>query len=115
MLIERDKVYLTRLRQPWRVVCTYAPGPFPGIAVPVDAEEGGFSTYTSNGHVCGDDMDADNDLVSPAPVKREGWVAVFKGASGHIVSQEVFTSEEHAESETACSIAIARIEWEETP
>lgn len=117
MLIERDKVYLTRGGERRRVVCTDAPGPYPIIAVPADTKQYGVCTYTSNGHARGDDVDSDSDLMAPAPVKREGWVAEFKAitASGHIVSEEVFTSKEHAESETFGAVAIVKIEWEETP
>lgn len=118
MLFERDKVYPTRGGTLRRVVCTDAPGRHPIVTVPANRGDAGPEAHTEDGRVYKDpSLVHPLDLMPPAPVKRDGWVAVFKAVtgSGHIVSEEVFTSKEHAEHETAGAVAIVRIEWEETP
>lgn len=76
-----------------------------------------FFLHRASGKIRTDEEASQYDLML-LPVKKEGWVRVFKTSYGPpvraLVSEGVFKTKEEAEStESKSFVAAAKIEWEE--
>ena len=66
--------------------------------------------YTAKGRFYDDDCEYGLDLFM-APVKREGWLNIYPGAS---IRHDIHASQDQADMHAAYDrIACVRIEWEE--
>ena len=100
-----------------RIICTDAKGRFPVIALVFDVENGyeDIYFYTPNG-VCSDISDGPMNLFF-APVKKRGWVNLFRRGS-ETETGVVFDTKDEARSilgkrPTQNYITTVYIEWEE--
>ena len=97
-----------------RMICTDAKGKFPIIAL--------VKTYNGNETVLRlkengrfyNDTENSSDLFF-APIKKEGWVNMYKTRSGGAQIGQIYSSKEEAEMgrKDANYISTAKIEWEE--
>ena len=108
-------------RKVTRVLCTDAKGPYP-VAVLVESFDGISAiakSYTSDGqyYVNGE---SPSDLFFVTE-KHEGWINIFRGKDGPIITGYMFVSKEEAEeSSRHCNgftqglyLATVKVEWEE--
>lgn len=110
-----SKKVITRDGNSVRIVCTNAKGNFPIIAL-VEIHNGAENVLRleENGHFYYDTEDS-HDLFF-APVKKSGWVNLYKMNSIISPGPRVYDTKEEAESaagDKSYCIATIKIEWEE--
>ena len=97
-----------------RIICTNAKGNFPIIAL-VETYNGNETVLRlkENGRFY-NDTENYSDLFF-APIKKEGWVNMYKIRSGGAQIGQIYSSKEEAEMgrKDANYISTAKIEWEE--
>ena len=97
-----------------RIICTDAKGNFPIIAL-VETYNGNETVLRlkENGRFY-NDTENSSDLFF-TPIKKEGWVNVYKTRSGAAQIGQIYSSKEEAEMcrIDANYISTAKIEWEE--
>ena len=97
-----------------RIICTDAKGNFP-IIVLVKTYNGSETVLRlkENGRFY-NDTENSSDLFF-APIKKEGWVHMYKTRSGATQIGQIYSSKEEAEMcrKDATYISTAKIEWEE--
>lgn len=105
---------VTRDGRSVRIVCTDAKNEFPIITLITNDDKEVLMDYNNNGKVSPDEM-TDLDLFFE-PIKKKGWVNLFKDEELLFVNGDVYKSEkdakEAAEGESDF-IASVKIEWEE--
>ena len=105
---------ITRDGRSVRIVCTDAKNEFPIITLITNDDKEVLMDYNNNGKVSPDEM-TDLDLFFE-PIKKKGWVNLFKDEELPFVNGDVYKSEkdakEAAEGESDF-IASVKIEWEE--
>ena len=105
-----------------RIICTDAKGRFPVIALVFDVENDyeDIYFYTPNGE-CSDISDGPMNLFF-APVKKSGWVNLYRTEGGRLIFGNVHCAKEIAieeyektakTSNTCKHIDTIQIEWEE--
>ena len=108
---------VTRDGREVRIICTDAKGDEPIVALLYNKnrEEENVYTYNREG-IFYKDNDSCLDLFF-APVKREGWINLYKDRNGAYPSQFIFESEKRAKEVIGENhktyIATIKIEWEE--
>ena len=105
---------ITRDGRPVRILCTNARRTYPIVALIEDKDnkEDCLHVYLPDGTTSG--ITKQNDLFF-APIKREGWVSLYKLVDG-LTAGFIFDTKEEAEKEAKRSphcVAITKIEWEE--
>ena len=108
------KKVITRDGRSARIICTDAKGNFP-IIVLVETYSGAETVLRlkENGHFY-NDTENSSDLFF-APVKKEGWINLFK-INSTLTIGEVYNTEEEAKAAVVGSlvyISTVKIEWEE--
>ena len=111
-----SKKVVTRDGQEVRIICTDAKGDEPIIALVYNniREEENVYTYNRDGSFYGDNYDC-LDLFF-APVKKEGWVNLFKDEELTFINGDVYENEKDAKEAAQGEsdfIATIKIEWEE--
>lgn len=105
---------VTRDGREVRIICTDAKGDEPIIALVYNniSEEKNVYTYNRDGYFY-KDKDSCLDLFF-APIKREGWVNVYKGVIEY-VGKRIYQSKEEAIKNKVSDnyITTIKIEWEE--
>ena len=108
------KKVITRDGRSARIICTDAKGNFP-IIVLVETYSGAETVLRlkENGRFY-NDAENSRDLFF-APIKKEGWVNMYKTRSGAAQIGQIYSSKEEAEmgKKDANYISTAKIEWEE--
>lgn len=92
-----------------RVICwDFNNGHSPIIALIKDERGERIGLFDSNG-------DGLTTNLMMAPVKREGWVNIYKETNGNVfVAKTIYNKKEDAKrNEGVCCIATVKIEWEE--
>ena len=106
---------VTRDGREVRIICTDAKGDEPIVALLYNKnrDEENVYTYNKDG-IFYKDNDSCLDLFF-APIKREGWVNIYKNNSWRDrIAGDVFPSEKEAkEGKTIRYITTIKIEWEE--
>lgn len=108
---------VTRDGREVRIICTDMKSEYPLIALVTDKKDNTESpfVYTKNGRYFFEETN--NDLFF-APIKREGWVNIYKGVNERYPSyagQSIYKSEIEA-LKNKCDgnyITTTKIEWEE--
>lgn len=114
-LKDPSKKVVTRDGREVRIVCTDMKSEYPLIALVTDKKDNTESpfVYTKNGRYFFEETN--NDLFF-APVKREGWVNIYKRMSKcSYVEESIYYSKEIA-IKNKCDdnyITTTKIEWEE--
>ena len=97
-----------------RIICTNAKNEFPIIALITNDDKEVLMDYNNNGKVSPDEM-TDLDLFF-APIKREGWVNIFKDEELPFINGDIYKSEKEAKEEAEGEpdyITSIKIEWGE--
>ena len=99
-----------------RIICTDKKGEFPIVALVEDDDEGEFTIcYRKTGRFY-IERESPNDLVF-APIKREGWVNIYKCKDDTRTIGCLFSSKEeanyHKYDKASVYIKTIKIEWEE--
>ena len=109
-----NRKIVTRDGRSVKIICTNAKGNFPIIAL-VETYNGNETVLrlNENGHYY-NDTENSSDLFF-APIKKEGWVNMYKTRSGAAQIGQIHSSKEEAEMGRKDSnyISTAKIEWEE--
>ena len=109
-----DRHIVTRDGKDAKIICTDAKGNFPIIAL-VETYNGNETVLRlkENGRFY-NDTENSRDLFF-APIKKEGWVNMYKTRSGSVQIGQIYSSKEEAEMgrKDANYISTAKIEWEE--
>ena len=109
-----DRRIITKDGRSVRIICTDAKGNFPIIAL-VKTYNGSETVLRlkENGRFY-NDTEISSDLFF-APIKKEGWVNMYKNRSGATQIGQIYSSKEEAEMcrKDATYISTAKIEWEE--
>ena len=109
-----DRRIITKDGRSVRIICTDAKGNFPIIAL-VKTYNGSETVLRlkENGRFY-NDTENSRDLFF-APIKKEGWVNMYKTRSGAAQIGQIYSSKEEAEMgrKDANYISTAKIEWEE--
>ena len=109
-----DRHIVTRDGKVAKIICTNAKGNFPIIAL-VETYNGNETVLRlkENGYFY-NDTENSRDLFF-APIKKEGWVNMYKTRSGAAQIGQIYSSKEEAEMgrKDANYISTAKIEWEE--
>ena len=109
-----DRHIVTRDGKDAKIICTNAKGNFPIIAL-VETYNGNETVLIlkENGRFY-NDTENSRDLFF-APIKKEGWVNMYKTRSGSVQIGQIYSSKEEAEMgrKDANYISTAKIEWEE--
>ena len=109
-----DRHIVTRDGKDVRIICTDAKGNFPIIAL-VKTYNGSETVLRlkENGRFY-NDTENSRDLFF-APIKKEGWVNMYKTRSGGAQIGQIYSSKEEAEMgrKDANYISTAKIEWKE--
>lgn len=109
----------TRDGRPARIICYDKKcGDYPIVALIYnairDCEE--IKEYTIDGKYLRHKLRNDEDLVM-VPIKREGWVNIYKSAFGNIFTGDVYPSKKEAISHIHAfgdtNLDTIKIEWEE--
>ena len=116
-LINPSCKIVTRAGRPVRIICTDAKGKYPVIALisNKNGDEASFE-FTKDG-LWNENCENSLDLFF-APIKKEGWVNIYKGVNEKYPSylgQSIYKSEEEA-LKNKCNdkyITTIKIEWEE--
>ena len=100
-----------------RIICTDRRDDiYPVVALIQDGSNESLCCYTSYG-VSMNNIDSDNLFF--APIKKEGWVSIFKDSSGGIQLGRVYTSKKLAENMAKkCAfgpsyLTTVKLKWEE--
>ena len=108
---------VTRDRREVRIICTDMKSEYPLIALAINKDNNKESllNYKENGKYFY--ATSENDLFF-APVKREGWINVYKGViekSSSYVGKRIYQSKEEAIKNKVSDnhITTIKIEWEE--
>ena len=105
---------VTREGKDARIICTDAKGNFPIIAlVEIYNDNETVLRFKENGRFY-NDTENSSDLFF-APIKKEGWVNMYKTRSEGVQIGQIYSSKEEAEMGRKDSnyISTAKIEWEE--
>ena len=105
---------VTRDGRSVRIVYTDAKNEFPIIALITNDSKEVLMDYNNNGKVSPDEM-TDFDLFF-APIKKEGWVNIFKDNNGTYTSISIYQTKDEAEEvgkKLNNYISTHKIEWEE--
>ena len=108
---------MTRDGRKARILCTDMKNKQPVLALVTEGDREDIHFYSQNGVWCNEFPNHKLDLVF-APIKREGWINVYKGViENHLpyVGQKVYKSKEEA-IKNKCSdyyFTTLKIEWEE--
>ena len=107
---------VTRDGREVRIICTDAKGDEPIIALVYNniREEENVYTYNRDGYFYGDN-DSCLDLFF-TPVKKEGWINLFKDEELTFINGDVYENEKDAKEAAQGEsdfIATIKIEWEE--
>lgn len=105
---------VTRDGRSVRIVCTDAKNEFPIIALITNDDKEILMDYNNNGKVSLDEI-TDLDLFFE-PIKKEGWVNLFKDEELPFINGDVYKSEKDAKEAAIDEpdfIASVKIEWEE--
>ena len=107
---------VTRDERDVRIICTDAKGDEPIIALVYNniREEENVYTYNRDGYFYGDN-DSCLDLFF-TPVKKEGWINLFKDEELTFINGDVYENEKDAKEAAQGEsdfIATIKIEWEE--
>ena len=98
-----------------RIICTDAKQDYPVIGLlSLDDKSETTVYYKKNGRWLADNQD-EWDLFF-APIKREGWVNIFKDEDLPFINGDIYESKDKAEEEAIGEpdyIATIKIEWEE--
>ena len=102
----------TRDRRPARIIATDRKGDNPIVAL-IGENEGIIQTYEPNGTAVYIST-RDRDLFM-APVKRAGFINIYKGPGGYQPSTYIFDTETEAKENGTGShcVATVRVDWEE--
>ena len=109
---------VTRDGRAVRIICTDAKGDEPIIALVYNniREEENVYTYNRDGYFYNNNNDSCLDLFF-APIKREGWINVYKFEDDKRTIGCLFKSEEeanlHKYDRASVYIKTIKIEWEE--
>lgn len=112
-----SKKVVTRDRREVRIVCTDYKSDYPIIGL-VTIEENKELAYNfqKNGRYYFSENKSSLDLFF-APIKREGWVNIFRDRGGAFSSQFIFETEKKAKEVIGKNhksyITTIKIEWEE--
>lgn len=119
-LINPNKKVITRSGNEVRIVCTDRNVEYYGVKYPIlalvkypnDNNREGVIVLTKEGKAYNFNSDAD---LFFAPIKKEGWVNMYKTRSGATQIGQIYSSKEEAEMgrKAATYISTAKIEWEE--
>ena len=106
---------VTRDGREVRIICTDMKSEYPLIALVTDKKDNTESpfVYTKNGRYFFEETN--NDLFF-APIKREGWVNIFKDEDFPFINGDIYESKDKAEEDAIGEpdfIATIKIEWEE--
>ena len=107
---------VTRDGRAVRIICTDAKGDEPIIALVYNKirEEENVYTYNREGRFYKDDSCLD---LFFAPIKREGWVNLYKDRNGAYPSNFIFETEKRAKEvigeKHTTYLTTIKIEWEE--
>ena len=108
---------MTRDGRKARILCTDMKNKQPVLALVTEGDREDIHFYYQNGVWCNDFPENRLDLFF-SPIKREGWINVYKGViENHLpyVGQKVYKSKEEA-IRNKCSdyyFTTLKIEWEE--
>ena len=105
---------VTKYERKVRIIYTNAKNEFPIIALITNDDKEVLMDYNNNGKVSPDEM-TDLDLFF-APIKREGWVNIFKDEELPFINGDIYKSEKEAKEEAEGEpdyITSIKIEWEE--
>ena len=109
-----DRRIITKDGRSVKIICTNAKGNFSIIAL-VETYNGNETVLRlkENGRFY-NDTENSRDLFF-APIKKEGWVNMYKTRSGAVQIGQIYSSKEEAEMSRndASYISTAKIEWEE--
>ena len=110
---------VTRDGREVRIICTDMKSDFPIVALIYDEEKQteNIECFFENGEYLFFDVDSPLDLFF-APVKKEGWVNLYKGIVKDYlpsVGQKIYKSKENAfkNKRNDDYLATVKIEWEE--
>ena len=114
-----SKPLVTRSGLNARIVCDYAPGDFPIIAI-IDKMSMVDNcvthvAYRKEGLINQDGIPSPYDLFF-ATEKHKGWVNIYKNAFGVYLPSPIYQTKEEAEEEGKISngyVSTIKIEWEE--
>ena len=113
-LKDPTKKVVTKDGQKVRIICTNAKNEFPIIALITNDDKEVLMDYNNNGKVSPDEI-TDLDLFFE-PIKKEGWVNLFKDKELPFINGDVYKSEKDAKEAAIGEpdfIASVKIEWEE--
>lgn len=105
---------VTRDGRSVRIVCTDAKNEFPIITLITNDDKEVLMDYNNNGKVSPDEI-TDLDLFFE-PIKKEGWVNLFKDEELPFVNGDVYKSEKDAKEAAIDEpdfITSVKISWEE--
>ena len=109
---------VTRIGKPVRIICTDAKNDFPVVALVTTDNKEVVIDCDCNGRFSPEET-ANFDLFF-APIKKEGWVNIYKDNITTFTSSHIHTTEKQAQEEASESlneygkfIATIKIEWEE--
>ena len=107
---------VTRDGRAVRIICTDAKGNEPIIALVYNTirDEENVYTYNRDGYFYNNN-DSCLDLFF-APIKREGWINIFKDEDFPFINGDIYESKDKAEEDAIGEpdyIATIKIEWEE--
>lgn len=109
-----DRRIITRDGRNVRIVCTDRKSyTFPIVVLIEGCYQENICAYTKDG-LYSHGMECPCDLFF-APIKKEGWVNMYKTRSGATQIGQIYSSKEEAEMgrKDANYISTAKIEWEE--
>lgn len=109
-----DRRIITRDGRNVRIVCTDRKSyTFPIVVLIEGCYQENICAYTKDG-LYSHGMECPCDLFF-APIKKEGWVNMYKTRSGAAQIGQIYSSKEEAEMgrKDANYISTAKIEWEE--
>lgn len=114
-LANPSKKVITRDGRKARIICTDAKNDYPIVALieTPNGKERLSCGYKKDGtYIEGEKLSCD---LFFAPIKKEGWVNMYKTRSGATQIGQIYSSKEEAEMgrKDANYISTAKIEWEE--
>ena len=115
-LKDPSKKVVTRDGREVRIICTNMKSEYPLIALAINKDNNKESllNYKENGKYFY--AVSENDLFF-APIKREGWINLFKDRSGAYPSNFIFETEKRAKEvigeKHKTYLTTIKIEWEE--
>ena len=114
-LANTSQKVVTRDGKHVRILCTDAKGDYPIVGLiyyPHGDEREIPENYTENGSCYIDNDESSSDLFFE-PIKKEGWVNIYKDNINRAVGS-VYTNKEEAErNRTECHVATIKITWDE--